>query len=696
MPRARLLWTLIVIGACCALAALYPRVQLERATRGVDVLIDYYALRDLCDSEGLDPATMLETLKQAGATAVAYPENTLDRLISSGQVSLHNGADLGRLLVNGGTGLPRTDMRPDVAKTYMVVYEPQVLADLKTWAPFFLGSKRFRTWPAAADRTVPSERQGVILELATSAQALEGAGMGFSKGDVQLAQKAGLNVYLRPQNRPHFQDADVLGFFNAIAQLRPRGIIFEGASNEVVGYPDSLDATEKAIRTHGLLFGNIEVAVVEAAQKGSQTLGRKLDDLTVRVMSMPALQQARMSPDEAIDRYRLGARERNMRIAYLRFFNHPETGKTVLKTNLDYVSDLRDTLARSGFRFMGAQAFPDIGVAPWWLVGMTLGAAAAGVLFLELFLGVSDRLSWLILIGTPVLAGLSILAHKGNLVSTGMALEAALVFSVLGLAYGIPALIRESQEAPSAWAALTRAILPLVLVTGVGLVGGLYVAGLMSGTTFMLAVDQFRGIKLIMVCAPALVVLLYLTRYAPNRESTVELLNKRVVFWHIAAVAVLGAVAAFYVARTGNASPAAASDYERYVRDFLENTLVVRPRFKEFALGHPAWFVMAALLWRRRAHAWMWLLALAAAIGQVDVVDTFAHAHTPYMVSVVRVFIGLALGIVIGLPLAGLVAHMTPEGFPSEMGRSTDTEYPPAPVRLDSGSVGADDTLQKR
>lgn len=685
MPRARLLWSLVVVGAVCALFALAPRLRLERETRGVDILVDYYALQEFCQSEGLDPAATLARLQKAGATALAFSELTLDRLTSNGQVAVFGGTDFARQLRVEGSGLPKTPERPNPDRTYLVVYSAGVRANLETFLPVLLGPDRVRTWPRANARATPSEKQPVVFEVSTSPKALAANGLGFSRDDVQLAQEAGLNVYLRPQNRPRFQDADVAAFFDAMTALGTvRGVIFEGLSNEVVGYPDSLEATEKALRKSGLLFGNIEVPTVDAAQKGSQTLGRKLDDRTVRVFSIVSQQQAKLTSDDAIDRNMLGARERNMRVLFLRFFPSPQDGATLLQTNLDYVSALRDDLTRSGFTFEGARPFADLAPRPWWLVGMTLGATAAGVLFLELFTVVPGWLTWALLGGTPLLAAASAALHKSALVSTGMALEAALVFSVLGLAFGLPMLRAESESAPSAGRAMIAAVLPLALVTCVSLVGGLYMAAFMADTSFMLSVYQFRGIKLIMVLAPAIVVFYYMARVSPHRETLRGLLEHHVVVWHVAAFAVLGALAAFYVARTGNASPAAASDFERVVRSFLENALVVRPRFKEFALGHPAWFIMAVLLWKQRGLTWMWLLTLCVAIGQVDVVDTFAHAHTPYLISLARVLIGLALGTAAGLTAGAVVSHVTREGIAGEAGGISDgSAYPSSPIRVD-------------
>ena len=150
-------------------------------------------------------------------------------------------------------------------------------------------------------------------------------------------------------------------------------------------------------------------------------------------------------------------------------------------------------------------------------------------------------------------------------------------------------------------------------------------------------------------------------------------------FWHLGAMAVLAAAAVFYVARTGNTAPGAASDSERVVRTFLEDLLVVRPRFKEFAFAWPAWTAACVLTWRGRGSGVMWLLVLATAVGQADVIDTFAHIHTPFLISLARVAIGLILGIVVSVVTALAIMRLTRKGESEASPRTLpDSSTPPA------------------
>jgi hypothetical protein len=99
--------------------------------------------------------------------------------------------------------------------------------------------------------------------------------------------------------------------------------------------------------------------------------------------------------------------------------------------------------------------------------------------------------------------------------------------------------------------------------------------------------------------------------------------------------------------RTGNDSGIGVSGLELKFRAVLDRLMMVRPRTKEFLIGHPALFLGIAFLLKQRRLLGLPLVALGI-LGQVSLVNTFCHIHTPLLMSVIRAFNGLALGLVIG------------------------------------------------
>ena len=116
----------------------------------------------------------------------------------------------------------------------------------------------------------------------------------------------------------------------------------------------------------------------------------------------------------------------------------------------------------------------------------------------------------------------------------------------------------------------------------------------------------------------------------------------------ILAGVVIGVVG-FMLLRSGNSG--IQIDPELVMREQLEDLFEIRPRTKEFLLGFPA-LVLGIVAAYRSRHGW-WLYAVAA-IATASAINTFAHFHSPLIISTLRTVYGWALGFVIGLVLLGL------------------------------------------
>ena len=129
-----------------------------------------------------------------------------------------------------------------------------------------------------------------------------------------------------------------------------------------------------------------------------------------------------------------------------------------------------------------------------------------------------------------------------------------------------------------------------------------------------------------------------------------QLLDKALDYkWAIlfAIVAVAGFI---YISRTGNTT-AELSTGEAAMRNFLNDAMGVRPRSKEFLIGYPFTLLLFWLGASRRN----WILTIPAIIGQVSLVNTYAHIHTALLISLQRSLNGLVLGLVLGLLLLAAV-----------------------------------------
>ena len=527
------------------------------------------------------------------------------------------------------------------------------------------GLERWRVFPSEAAVRADVKKSTVTLEVATSEHGLLETSLGFSRTDLDVAAQAGLHIWLRPENRGQFTDHDIRAFFSIMSKMHPRGLIFSGGSNEIVGYPDNLKTTVDSMKSHGMLYGAIEVPTLDAAQKGSRTLGVDLAPRTVRVMSFSPAFQVKLTPNDLVDKYMLGIRERNIRVVYLRFLTVPDPGQSLVSTNEAYFKALVDSIHHAGFTCGPSQPFAPLTPPAWAQVLMALAVVAGTLLLDRLLKDLLAPYEQLMLVSTPIFVLFLVGVGRGALCAKLLALTAGLVYPTLAVLVVLPPLLDLDRTASSPLSAMSAGIRLLSGSTLLSLGGGLLIAGLLASTPFMLSTDQARGIKLIMLVPPALVMLSYLRNQSTSSTPIWDVLSTRMAFWHAGAMGLFVIAAAIFIVRTGNAAPGAASDLEIQTRSWLENILVARPRFKEFAFGHPALIIAAVLIWERQRRSLLWLPILCFAIGQADVADTFCHIHTPYLISLLRVFHGWWLGLVVGVGAGMLTLRLLWRGTPS-------------------------------
>ncbi|MBN1823680.1 MAG: hypothetical protein JW803_05110 [Endomicrobiales bacterium] len=123
------------------------------------------------------------------------------------------------------------------------------------------------------------------------------------------------------------------------------------------------------------------------------------------------------------------------------------------------------------------------------------------------------------------------------------------------------------------------------------------------------------------------------------KEEIRNMLSNDVKVRHLAVGALAVVVMVIIMIRAGNNS-AGWLQFDQFIREITEDIFIVRPRTKEFIFGQPLLF--AGLYFR---NPWMILIGV---VGQVSMVNTFLHAHTPVIVSLLRSIYGIFLGFTIG------------------------------------------------
>jgi hypothetical protein len=651
----RILLALLAVGLVACLFVAVRRERHEHRANRVEIVMDDQDFQSLARSYAYDQRAFLTALRHAGLTSLAVQEELGGQVSSSPNGAAYPGTALlaqarltgfrdpvfARLAVHG--------IRND--EVYLVAYDAATAARYAQQLPLKFSARAVR---------VMRKQLPAVYAVRTQPDFFASVGLGLPDDRVALAHELGLHLVPRLQNDERFKPPQIETLLHdAVDRHDAHTVVFFGLRNQVLGYPDAIDATAKAMRDRKLNFGTVETYDVKQNQAGSETLAKDLPDRTVRVQAISKPEQDKLKPEEIVSRYDLGVRERNVRVVYLRPFAHQWDGRSIEATNVELVDRIAKNARAAGLRVGTASPFDRFVVRPWEVALASL-AVPAVLLLLAGSLGIGElprRLRWITAFGGPgwlvvlvaadvllVLGGFAL--HHDMLARKVLALTGGIAFPVMGFVAIAPAF--RARPAPSDVAAILHGIRVLVIATLVTLGGALVVIGLLSTPLTMLEVDRFSGVKLVLAVPPVLCLLLYL--FTPRfgaRVAPAQLAASPVTVLQLVAGIILVAGGYLVLMRSGNQSDIAPSSIELALRAHLTTLLQVRPRLKEFMLGFPALMLVAALLPRDRARAG-WLLALAIGVGLGDVVDTFSHLHTHLFVSMLRVFNGAVIGVLVG------------------------------------------------
>jgi len=643
--RYRLALTVVLaVALLAALYVAYQREKAERHSRRVEIAMDYQDFLALSQSYGYDAGQFLVALRRAGLTSLAVSEE-LGANVNSGSTAF---VIPGQQLIAQAKLAPLSDptlaglakrgaLEPDVL--YLIVFDPAALGRYRTALEEHLGPHAVRVLHASGP---------TILAVKSQIDYFNNLGLGLPERPLALAHKLDLSLVPRVQNDERFGAAEIDRIFASFkVHERPTTVVFFGQRNEVLGYPDHLDDAARAFIQSGLNFGSIETYDAVQDQKGNEGLAEKAIERTTRVQAISKTELDKLDFDTVVARYLLGVRERNVRVVYLRPFLHEQDGMSLEKTNVEMVRAIRDGLIARGFKLGRATPVPDFPINPIVIVLVSLAVPAMIMLLFEAFGMRRAPVAYIVFAIDLLIVLGGYAAHHDLLARKLLALLGAIGFATMGVvaiprAFTLP-------PAPSYGGNFLAGLRTLGVATAFALAGALVVVGLVSTPVLMEEIDRFSGVKAVIVVPPLLAFALYVyTRRFGNEPPTVRgsaLLPVRV--YQLAILAGLAAVAYVYISRSGNTSDISPSAFELALRSNLTALLGVRPRFKEFAIGFPLMMLLPAL---RLEHKRIvgWLFAVGIAVGTSDVADTFSHLHTPLFASMLRVFNGALLGIVLG------------------------------------------------
>ncbi len=618
---------LFVVGLGASLLVLSQRVAVERGNATVGVAVDFLEVQRLAGTTGESLEATMRQFKDAGATHLAVTEDSLENLMDRGQVSLYSGGATVRMRLDSAYRLQQVVMA--LSSRFPGSYVQQGEAE---------GDFRLKC-PAAA-----------VSHPAT--------GVGYSPDALEAARAVGLEIVARPRWEGIRTRAGVERAVELAAKTGAEIVVFSG--DQVVGFPGFVGATAEALVANGLTFGYIELA----PQVGAASLAGALDFKVVRVHSITEPEMRIITLSRAVERFVKAARERNVRLFYLRLF--PGDARGPASINFEYVAAIHDGLAARGMTTGVPTPFAPLRIPPWQLALVRVALCGGLLWIVQSLFGL--RASWFwALAALLVLGGGGAMMVATDMVRSLCALGAGIVFPTLAVGWAARYLATPAEgERPSLAAAFPRQILAFAGVSAITIAGGLVIAALLSDSAYLMKIAQFRGVKFAQFLPLMAIALVWLARSMPwyaeadcgqTRAEWPAIwaglrgaLSQPIVYWHAVAAMIGLAVLAMLMMRSGNDAGGAVLPGELQFRALLDKILIVRPRTKEVLLGHPV-MMLALLMMIRGTPRGLWAALAVGAIGQVSLLNSFCHLHTPLTLTLLRVFNGLWVGALAGIVL---------------------------------------------
>jgi len=632
----KVLMLIIIISLIGAGISLAERVEKIDRADNVEIIIDGDGLIELAAQE---PELEIEKLKENGVTGVAVYQQSIKDLKKNGKIVRIEPAELmlldkDRLSFFESAGVAAGDLDDGAV---FAVFSQNLRQNLHQLADHL--KKQYNA------RLIEGENLSFLFFPQWHDKLLN-LNLSYNGSLYKSAKNSSLKVALRSANDLNSQAV----LENNLKHLSPELIIFDG--EEITGYPDSLDRTAELLKEHSITFGYIEAFI--AAQDGAKNIASAVDYNLLRVHSMQQEEVEQTSISVIVDRYLRAVRERNVKIIY---FKPYLKGNNLLNKNYSLLSALKTDLNNAGYTVGNAEAAPIFSASLFSFLAVFAGTAAGGVILLNYLLenAVGDKFrKWLNLAAAGVAAAgliFLLLINKEIFLRQLTALAAAVIFpslAVIAFLLGGSDIVKNEKKE-----SIVKLILKYTAAVLTALTGGIFVSASLNSTPFILKILQFRGVKFSFLL-PLIIISFYYFLTLGNED-----LKKRLIFLmeaeirvkHLIAAGILAFIAVIYIGRTGNFPLLPVPAWEKTLRSLLEGVLYVRPRFKEFLIGHPIFVLSLWLSAKYRKRIYFYPVLMLASVGMITAANTFSHLHTPVIISLIRTFHSYWLGLVLGMIL---------------------------------------------
>ncbi|MGM0548553.1 MAG: DUF5693 family protein [Bacillota bacterium] len=613
----KILVGVILITFIIAAWTLIGRVNQIDQNQDLEIILDGKAYTEL---KALEPEISLDKLKASGLTTLAIYQQSLEELLEKGALEKVSPLNLKEQELKTELKAQGLNFKEFEKQALFAVFSDSLWQQLNNLAPDLAaeyGAKLLQT------------KAYNFLYFPNWQQKLADLNLAYNQELVEKAATNDLKLALRPNNN--------LNSFAALAKslesIKAQFLIFDG--EEITGYPAKIEETAALMKENEIIFAKVEAFI--AAQKGAAKLAKLNNYHFLRTHSLQQDEVEQMTAQKIIERYQLAVRERNVKLLYYKPYLE---GNQLVQKNLNLLESLSSNLKAEGYQFGNAKTAAYFSNSTWHLLAILLGVTAAGILLVNYFSDFKyDKLLNLLFFVALAAAWYFLSSGREILLRQILALGAAIIFPALAV---IVFLLKKDRGAEEFDFPLNLSFLFCNFTAAVvtALIGGLFVSAALNSSDFIFKINNFRGVKLAFLI-PLLIISAYYLLKINSQTLLVqikEILETVIKVKHLVLAGFLLLIAIIYIGRTGNFPLLPVPAWELTIRSLLEKLLYVRPRFKEFLIGHPLFIFSLYLAAPKRKNIYFYPLLMLASVGLVTVVNTFSHLHTPVLVSLLRTF----------------------------------------------------------
>lgn len=675
----------------------YQRFKVEDQYKTTEIALDFDEMVKFADASEKSLEFWLKEFKKLGAASAVIPEETINTLIKQGNPI--RTAIVGEiikeydweskypqsiidLINNDKLSINDAILTVDDSELYNYIMEGLSLRyPSELYKGYEDNDTKYIVFNCTADDTYYSgtskayDSEGAaVYEIKKAIDSkVFNIGIGYSKEKIDLAKSAGLDVVLRPINYSRYSEKLVSAYEQELKKydLVPRLYIATG--KETLGYPNAEEEFQKFIKDNDVITVLIETSSQREniEQDGITDLVKASGYNTVRAFTMWDFIRLRyqdygyQGAEEIENSMYRAITERNIRLIYFKPFYEDDNKYLTDVAEYERTFDsLSERLAKHDITLAKTEPISEFHIGNLRLSILCLGVGLAAAYLLVKLFRLNTKASIVLYI-------LSCVSFVAPLVARGLseklfAFGSAVTFSGLAVLYmmnKIKSIGSKKNELPIS-KVIINSIVILVTSSLIALIGALFIVSILSDIEYMLELDIYRGVKASQLLPFVIFIFALILNYTNSKKNlglkdvikpVSTVLNANIKVYYILLACILGFVGYIYIARTGHETNIQPSVLEMMFRNFLENVLLARPRTKEFLIAFPAVFgaVYAA---NKKVPFVAEAFMLAAVIGTSSIINTFCHIRTPLYLSLVRTFISVGFGIIIGCVLIAVLS----------------------------------------